>query len=302
MYHSRRKIIYHVTRKKENGMREKQKKGIPLSTAIDGFMINCQARRLSPSTQDDYRRTLIKFLKHAGDQPIEQITSMQISAFLGAQTVGKKTVSNYHIGLSALWTWALKEEFVTKHVVRMVDKPEPDQFVVQPFTEVEIRALLEAVYYSPARNRALILLLLDTGARASEICNLKREDVDLVARHIKVMGKGGKERLIPFSPRTGSALFEHLSTNKGDPFEIKRTGLTQYFRRLGNRAGVNDVYPHRFRHTFAIMYLRNGGDPYTLQDILGHSTMDMVRRYLHIAHVDLQQAHRRASPVENLKL
>jgi len=71
---------------------------------------------------------------------------------------------------------------------------------------------------------------------------------------------------------------------------------------IGNRAGVRNVHPHRFRHTFAISFLRNGGNGYTLQMILGHTTMEMVRKYLNLAQADLESAHRLASPVANWRL
>jgi site-specific recombinase XerD len=278
-------------------------RSLPLSKVIEGFTLACRARQLSVHTIDDYSRTMKKFAAHVGDQSINSITSTQVSAFLASQTkLSKKTVLNYHIGLSAMWTWAEKEQYVEKHVLHMVERPRPKKIVISPFTEVEIRALISAIQYAPARNRALILLLLDTGGRASEICGLKRTDIDLVARQMKVTGKGDKERFLPFSPRTGSALFSHLATVDGDPFSMGRTGLAQYLRRLGKRAGVVDVHPHRFRHTFAITFLRNGGDPYTLQQILGHSTMEMVKNYLALAQIDLDTAHKRASPVEGWKL
>ena len=80
---------------------------------------------------------------------------------------------------------------------------------------------------------------------------------------------------------------------------IDRSGLLKLLHRMGERADVKDVHPDRFRHTFAIQYLRNGEDAYTLQALLGHSTLDMVKTYLRLAQVDLDEAQRRASPVDN---
>ena len=128
-----------------------------------------------------------------------------------------------------------------------------------------------------------------------------RDDIDQVNRRLKVLGKGNKERLLPFSPRTGSALFRHLAGSEGKPFPFTRNSLAHLVQRIGQRAGIS-ANPHCFRHTFAIMYLRNGGDPYTLQEILGHSSMEMVKRYIALAQVDIDAAHRRASPVEGWAL
>jgi integrase/recombinase XerD len=84
---------------------------------------------------------------------------------------------------------------------------------------------------------------------------------------------------------------------------LDRNALRKMLLAAGQRAEVVEpVTPHRLRHTFAITYLRNGGDVYTLQRLLGHSTMDMVRRYLSLAQTDIADAHRRASPVDNWRL
>jgi integrase/recombinase XerD len=72
--------------------------------------------------------------------------------------------------------------------------------------------------------------------------------------------------------------------------------------RIGSRAGVRKCHPHQFRHTFAITYLRSGGDLFTLQAMLGHSTLEMVQHYSRLAQVDIEQAHRRASPADNWHL
>jgi integrase/recombinase XerD len=195
--------------------------------------------------------------------------------------------------------------------------------VIEPYTKEQIQDLLSSTSHSAPwerlpetptelprqrqlRDKAMILFLLDTGVRASELCSLDIGDVDLSAGHAIVQSKGrlnsgeGKGRPIRVSPTTIKALHRYLvernvldeqhadrplfATRDGRRFE--RRYLAKHLRRLGRRAGV----------------LRNGGDIYTLQDLLGHTSLDMVRRYLHLAQVDIDSAHRRASPVENWRL
>lgn len=305
---------------------------ITFSQAIDGFKLNLDARRLSTHTIADYMNTYRKFQGFlAGDPPLDSIDHATIEAFLAAQTgVSKKTLLNYHTGLAALWTWSVKFQYARRHVVRQVDPPEPEKREIIPFTEDDVRRLLDALTYTRPyartgkrtsrhklpdadRNRAIILLLVDTGLRASELCGLKIIDLDLRNRHVLTFGKGDKERSLPFSPRTGQALFTYLVTRKNEPANnplfitskgrpLERSHLLKMLYAAGRRADVPNVHPHRFRHTFAICYLRNGGDAYTLQRFLGHTSMEMVRTYLALAQVDLDRGHRIASPVENWRL
>lgn len=305
-------------------------KNYRLSQVLTGYLLYANSRRLSPHTLADYQNTFKKLQAVIGDPPLNSISQNQIQQFMAAQTVSKKTLLNYHIGLSALWTWAVREGIAADHIMRSVPKPRPDQRVIQPLSEDEIKAIFSALkstraYTRPGkkasahslpsadRNRAILLLMLDTGLRVSELCNLHISDIDVRSKLILVMGKGGKERSIPFSARTGQALWKYLAsrpeaippeplfiTSQNRPLTPNQ--VLHIFTRLGKRAGVHNVHPHRLRHTFAIAYLRNAGNARFLQTILGHSTADMVNRYLSISEQDLAAAHRTASPVENWRL
>ena len=307
---------------------------ITLSQAVQGFMYTLNARRLSENTILDYQNSIGKFqLYLKQDLPIDEITARDIEGFLISQQEGRtnKTLLNYYVGLSALWNWTIREKFATENVVRAVPAPEPEDREVIPYTREEVKAMLNAlgrtrVYQRagqrpsdhavryPEKNRAIILLLLDTGIRASELCGAKICDLDQRNSRIHVFGKGSKERHIPFSGNTGQAIWRYLAMRPAgipttDPLfttsnnrSFGRRHLLDTFQIIGARAAVKDVTLHRFRHTFAIQYLRNGGDPYTLQAILGHSSLEMTRRYVSIAQVDLETVHRRASPVDNWRL
>jgi site-specific recombinase XerD len=195
---------------------------ITFSQAKQGYLLAAGARHLSEHTICDYVNTLTKFSNFLDeDLPIEEINRHHIEAFFAAQTkVPNKTILNYHVGLSALWTWAVSEHIVPKHVVREVNPPKPEQKEIVPFSVIEIRAMLAVVGRDASgqvldkrmkntadRNRTIILLLLDTGMRASELCGLNFCHVDTHNRRVRVMGKVAKERTIPFLPWTGQALW-----------------------------------------------------------------------------------------------
>lgn len=301
-------------------------KNLTLYQMIDGYMLSAESR-LSPHTIADYSNTYRKFtafLKE--DLPVSEIETSAIEGFLASlKGLKKKTILNYHTGLSALWQWGEDRGIVDRNIIRQVTPPKPEIMEIQPFSAEDVKLILSSLsktkpYYTAGRrevmntlhfsdrSRAMILLMLDTGIRVSEMCELKVKDVDLRNKFVLVFGKGSKERSIPISPRTAQSIWRYFttkpdqlvfmpafSTDRG--LGLDRANVLKQCKRIGERAGVQDCHPHRFRHTFAIQYLRNGGDIYTLQKILGHSTLDMVKRYLMIAQTDLTAAHRVASPV-----
>ncbi len=282
------------------------------SAAVKQFIEERIAMRYSPHTIRDYGVTFEKFLKCVGDVNIEAISKQQIVQFMALQPkVSAKTLRNYHADLSALWQWLIHQGFCRDNPVRQIKAPVAEKKAIIPFAKTEISALLESAAQSryPLRDRALIFTLLDTGMRATELCNLVIADLNWVTRHIHIIGKGRKERFVPISSATTEVIKEYLAIRKNTAqnaplFSLKseksldRNKLRKILAELGQRGGVSRVFPHRFRHTFAIQFLRNGGNIYSLQKILGHSTLDMVKRYLAISQHDMDQDHAIASPVK----
>lgn len=322
---------------------------ITLSQAISGYLLDAHARRLSEHTITDYQnsfRKLQAFLVQ--DLPLPAITVEQLRAFFAdlavprapagvaprpARPIGKKQSLNIHTGLAALWTWCVRNDFAETNLVHAIQRPRPEKPAIIPFSQDDIRRLLAECSRSRSymragqritdrerptaeRDRAIILLLLDTGIRASELCGLRIIDVDLRNDRITVTGKGSKQRHLPIGPLTSKALWKYVAAERKEAkvnerlflgsalpaAPLSRDGLLKFFYRLGARANVADVHPHRFRHTFAIQYLRNGGNTRALQEALGHETLEMIRTYTRIAEADLVNGHKLASPVENWRL
>ena len=305
---------------------------ITFSQAVAGWTIAAQARRLSPHTLADYANSFRKFQAFLrGDPDLRAIGAGDVEHFMaGLDGLSAKTALNIHTALSSLWHWGLDEHIVERNVVRDVAPPDPERRAIEPFSRDDVKALLGALdrsipYSRPGkrqcthgtrqalRNRAIILLLLDCGLRASELVSLKIYDVDKRNGQVKVFGKGNKERILPYSPQTGQAIWRYLASRgeitMRDPVFVSATGqllgrddLCRTIARIGERAGVPHAHPHRFRHTFAINFLRNGGNVYALQLMLGHTTLKMCQHYLALAQADLQIAQIRASVVANWNL
>ena len=188
---------------------------------------------------------------------------------------------------------------------------------VQPFSPEQQEALLVAASktVNAARNVAVLLFLLDTGARAGELCGLKMAEINFGERSVRVTGKGDKARTLFLSPQTSRAILDYLrgeqraptdyvfQSERGDGSPLTVQSLYQMFKTAGAAAGLSGVRcsPHTCRHTFAIEFLRRGGDPVTLQVMYGHTDLAQTRRYLAVAGADCKKAHARFSPVLDLR-
>jgi site-specific recombinase XerD len=231
-------------------------------------------------------------------------------------TLSPATVTNYVQSLLAFTRWLADEGYTDRNVAAKVKKPRAPHLVQQPLVPADVAKLLKAARSDPRngpRNAAIVLLLLDSGLRASELCGLQAEDIVWPQRLLKVYGKGRKERIVPFGPETAAAMRRYalkrraadgaatfFQTEDGRP--MSGMGLHYVLKRLGASAGVADVHPHRMRHTFAISFLRSGGNPLALQRLLGHTTLAMTNRYVAMVADDLAEQHRAHSPLRSLLL
>ena len=320
---------------------------LSISKSIDGFLKFKVAEGLSQRTVDSYEYYLNQWMNHIGDQDVAKIKSSDLTNYLAwmrteykpkrwngnEDPLSAKSLRNVYIALRAFYTW-LNKEFNLPNPAKEITPPKFPQHVIQTFSKEDIEKLIKACIYSreaqteerhkfvmrrPSANRdqAIVLTLLDTGLRATELCSLTVEDVDLKTGKVNVRhgvgggAKGGKGRVTYLGKVARKAVWRYLAAREdGDdprsPLFISRTdrpfnkdSLRVLINRLGARTEVKKTYPHKFRHTFAITYLRSGGDVFTLQMLL---SLDMVRHYAQIAEVDVEQAHRKASPADNMHL
>ena len=156
-----------------------------------------------------------------------------------------------------------------------------------PLSEDELRRLLAQA--GSVRNRAVLLVLMATGIQIGELAGVARDDIDWARATVLVHGKGGKDRFVALSPNVLQALRDYVGEREGAVWvradsrahgePIKRESLWRIINEIGKRAGVSKCYPHRFRHTFAHLFLSTGGDAGALQSSLGHTSLTMTLLY-----------------------
>jgi integrase/recombinase XerD len=312
-----------------------------LSKAIEGFLIARAADGYSPDTLQIFRTHFKQLATFLGDDvDVAAITQAQLSGFLHwlrteyrpannhKGPLSDKTVNNAWTFLRSFFGWLHGEGLIDARPDLSLPEPEYATPAILPFTRDDVVRLLKAAEYMQSgeqswrrrtadRDRAIILTLLDTGLRAGELVRLRVEDVNLENGEIYIRtfrrGKKTRSRVVYVERTARRALWRYLAGREDkrpdDLFfltdtdrEMTRKTLLKMLYKVAARAGVANCFPHRFRHTFAIEFLRNGGDPFRLQLLLGHSDMAMTRRYVAFVRADVADAHRRASPADRWRL
>lgn len=291
----------------------------PLPELIKSYLLAGKVEGKSPKTLEIQVAILASFADFSKDEE-EPLTANNIRLYLlslQSRNLSPDTLLTYYQRLKAFLNWLVNEEHIEKNPMRNIKPPRLPKRIVRPFSEEDIRNLLllcSGNRFLDLRNRAIILLFLDTGLRLSELAGIQLVDIDFDRETIPVMGKGAKERVVRIGKTTQKALIRYI-LKRNDEHEcfwvteerhpMTKSGIQIAVKRLCKRANITGckLGPHTFRHTAAINYLRNGGGEFTLQIMLGHSTLAMTRKYASsFSTEDMIRVHRVASPVDNMKL
>lgn len=290
---------------------------VSFSKAVTVYQSESAGKRYSTrtlETQSYAFKSLLRFLNR-DDLFLSEINSTTMREYMrhAAETIAPATANRYVSILKCFFQFCKLEEYIQKDPAEDLQRPKVPDSIIIPLSMSQVESVLSICGkdFCGIRDRAMVISLFDCGLRATELCNLMDQDVlweesEFVIRQTK----NGHPRRVPFSEVTAKAIRSYIF-RRGDTGcdrlfvtslcqPITRDRLLKILKELGNMVGISHLHPHQFRHTFAVSYLRNGGDVFSLQKVLGHSTLEMTRHYSQLADTDVQIKHKLASPADRL--
>ena len=289
-----------------------------IQQALTEFQIEQQIRGNTPKTVQYYSLSVGLYARFAGfDTPLQEITLNSLRAYylhLLERNISSTTIQTYIRALRSFLTWCYQQEYIPVNLSEKFRLPKAQRKAIDVLTDSEVRRLLLCFnlrYLVHLRNYCMCSLMLDSGLRLHEVVTLTIEHTHLPEGYIIVDGKGNKQRVVPLGMNTRKFLFRYLSRRPGcastdrvflmsNLQPVTDATLRQMFRKLKKRSGIPRLRAHLLRHTFATRYLENGGDMYALQQILGHTSLEMVKKYVHSTTRKLVPKFPEFSPLDNL--
>lgn len=324
-------------KRRENPAQQRQ---FNYGQTVELFIDDKRLQKRSERTIQTYKQTLGHFAKYCADNGYTGAEDDCVREYVRWMTfektkwddhptnhsdvvgVSARSVNNALRILRVFYNWAVKKRLIGDSPAHGVELQSEDIETFEIFSDAEIESLLATPRrrtYTGLRDYAMMALMTDTGMRIGEMSALVRNDFDLNYRQIHMRAeitKNRKARIVPISRKTADLLrelFEYIGIDDESSEEF--VFLTQYGEQIvGDNFAKNlknyarrslvpikaRVSPHTFRHYFAVKFLRNGGDPFALMKILGHTDISMTQRYVQYASADIKEAHDKASPIESL--
>jgi integrase/recombinase XerD len=293
-------------------------------TAIDTWLLDLRAENKSPGTIEWYKHKLGYFadwLERGDVGSVDHLNADHVKGFLHyLQTldraadgrrafkggkVSSLTAHGYAQVIRTFGRWLVRIGYAERDPFDGVRMPKVDQYVIAAFTAEDLRQMLNAARHgrNADRNFTMILVLYDTAIRAGELASLTLGQVDFKGGWLRIKGKGAKERLVPMGAASKRALWRYVKEARPEPLvpaidnvflnerrePMTLSGVWRVVRETGDKAGIigKRLSPHTIRHAAAEDFLRNGGDAFALQKLLGHTTLTVTRMYVDLVSKDL---------------
>jgi integrase/recombinase XerD len=299
-------------------------KTITFEQAAKSYLLHKRSLNLSPRSLEFYEEALRHFERTFRNQNIQmdlqRMSARQIKehyiGYMLEHGLASHTINNRIRACKTFFRFLYEERMIKQPIFDQLRLIAAEKKMIQTLTKEQVLALLnqpDRNTFTGFRDYTIMMLLLETGMRISECLALELGDVLLKDRELIIrMGKGRKARRVPIQKTCIQILQQYIAArgeldtkalfvNVEDERLGKRT-IQENIQEYGKSAGIEGVRvsPHTFRHTMAKFYIINGGDIFTLQKILGHSTLDMVRYYVELFSTDIKDQHQKYSPVENM--
>jgi len=285
---------------------------------LDNFFFISQVNGKRPKTLEWYKYTLIPFTQKV---PLENLNIYAVLKYISSlreRGLKPAAIDSNVRAIKTFLKFLYEEGFLEENIsikIKRIKLPKEYPYILNDEQIISLLKVCDKKYWNGFRNYVIILTFLDTGIRLSELLNLTINDVNLVKRSILIRnGKGGKDREVYMGKTLVREMAKWIKMRGYFPYEdrlfINRDGLPlrarniqKIIRRLAKKAGITGVRcsPHTLRHTFATNFIRNGGDVFTLQKILGHSDITTCMIYVHMGGRQIQEAMMKFSPVDRME-
>ena len=285
--------------------------------AFEKFIRYKKIKNLSPDSIRTYENDFKYFSEFYNSSRLcSDITREVIYSFIEYlkenKNVNQVTIHSYMTHVRAVLYYFMEEGYTRKFTIEM---PKKEKTIKPTYTDKELVKLLEKpnlkkCTFTNYRNWVIVNYLLATGNRLRTMINLKIEDVDFDNSLIHMLKtKNKRQQIIPLSRKLKPILQEYLIYRKGSKSDyvfcnmygkqMTTSGTENVLSKYNRSKGVEKTSIHMYRHTFAKKWILNGGDPFTLKEVLGHSTMDMVNQYVNIFGKDLENVFNSYNPLDN---
>lgn len=282
------------------------------------YLLN--VRRYSSNTVSSYSFDICdftKFIRGLGkifkDIKVDDVKSWILD--LTERQIGKRSIKRKMSSLKSFYAWMYLQKKVDSDPFEYVHSPKATHALPDFFSEKEIDSLLAAnekrTDKLKDRDQALLMLMFASGLRASEVVNLTFNQVDFDNRIMKVSGKGNKDRLVPFTNSAKEAMLNYINglrkdllkedtkyiflNSKGNKMTVR--GLEYILDEIEAKTGLyGKIHPHMLRHSFATKMLNRGADLRTIQELLGHSSIETTSIYTHVAYENMKETYEKTFP------